>query len=250
MYNKRYRNILLRKMNPEDRLLLEQHMEKIKLPFWLTLEFRGQPIEFAYFLETGIATIVAELPRGRDVEVGLIGFEGMTGVAAVLGDDCAAHECFMQMPGEGFRVPVAALTSAAARSPQLRLLLLRYAQTLYVQATYGALANVRTRFEERLARLLLRCHDRVAGGTIPFTHEVLAVMLGVQRPRVTVGLHVLEGEGLIRGGRGEIAIRDRESLIKRTNGSYGVPEAEYKRLIGTMTCPLGKTPFHFEPTGG
>lgn len=173
----------------------------------------------------------------------------MTGVAAVLGDDRAAHECFMQMPGKGFRMPVAALTSAASRSTRLHRLLLRYARTLYVQATCCALSNVRLRLEERLARLLLRCHDRILGDRIRLTHEVLAVMLGVQRPRVTLGLHVLEGEGLIRANRGEIVIRDRESLIKRTKGGYGAPAAEYKRLIGSGIRRHAKTAFHIEPTG-
>lgn len=233
MYRTTYKNSLLRKMNPYDLRFLEDKMDRIRLPARMDLEHRGQPIEFVYFLEAGIATIVARLRRGRDVEVGLIGFEGMTGTAAVLGDDCAAHECFMQMAGEGIRVPVATLTSAAERSSQLRSLLLRYAQSLYVQATYCALSNVRCKFEERLAQLLLRCHDRVIGDTLPLTHDVLAVMLGVRRPGVTLGLHVLEGEGLIRASRGEITIRNRQGLIKRTNGSYGVPVAEYKRLIGT-----------------
>ena len=247
MYPRTYSNILLRKMSPDERRLLEDHMERVRLPFRMHMEHRGQPIEFVYFPEAGIATIVARMPRGRDVEVGLIGFEGMTGTAAVLGDYCAAHECFIQMAGEGYRVPVAALTSAISRSPQLHNLLLRYVQSLYVQATYCALSNVRSRFEERLASLLLRCRDRVAGDTLPLTHEVLAVMLGVRRPGVTLGLHVLEGEGLIRASRGEIIIRDRERLIKRTKGSYGVPVAEYKRLIGTDTSPAGKTMFYLEP---
>lgn len=233
MYKRVYRNVLIRKLQSDDIKFIEGHMERIKLPFRMDLEHRGQPIDFIYFLESGIATIVARMGRGRDVEVGLIGYEGMTGTAAVLGDDCAAHECFMQMAGEGFRIPVAVLNSAISRSPQLHNLFLRYAQSLYVQATYCALSNVRSKFEERLARLLLRCHDRVRGDTLPLTHDVLAVMLGARRPGVTLGLHVLEGEGLIRASRGEITIRNRQGLIKRTNGSYGVPVAEYKRLIGT-----------------
>jgi CRP-like cAMP-binding protein len=247
MYRGVYNNILLRKMSQNELRLLEGHMERVKLPFRMNLEHRGRPIEFIYFLEAGIATLVARMPKGRDVEVGLIGYEGMTGAAAVLGDECAAHECFMQMAGEGLRVPIAALTLAASRSTQLRSLLLRYAQSLYIQATYCALSNVRSKFEERLARMLLRCHDRVKGDTLLLTHEVLAVMLGVRRPGVTLGLHILEGESLIRASRGEIIIRNREGLIKRTNGSYGVPVAEYRRLIGTDTCPYGNTTFYMEP---
>ncbi|MBS3651739.1 Crp/Fnr family transcriptional regulator [Pseudaminobacter sp. 19-2017] len=248
MYRSTYNNVLLRIMKTDERLLLEHYMERISLPLRMPLECRGQPIEFVYFPESGIATIVARIARGRDVEVGLIGFEGMTGAAAVFGDDCAAHECFMQMAGEGVRVPVAALRREVSRSPQLHNLFLRYAQSLYVQATYCALCNVRSKFEERLAQLLLRCHDRVPGGTLPLTHQALAVMLGVRRPVVTLGLHVLEGEGLIRANRGEIVIRDRERLIKRTRGGYDVPAREYRRLIGIDACPQGNTMFFIGPS--
>ena len=247
MYENTYQNILLRKMNAEEISLLEGHMERVSLPIRMPLEYRGQPIEFVYLPEFGVAAIVARMVRGRSAEVGLIGFEGMTGTAAVLGDDCAPHECFMQIAGEGFRVPAAALRKAVSRNPQLHNLFLRYAQSLYIQATYCALSNVRSKFEERLARLLLRCHDRVSGGTLPLTHEIMAVMLGVGRPIVTLGLHVLEGEGLIRANRGEIIIRDRERLIKRTT-VYGVPTHEYRRLIGTNAFPHGSAMSFIEPS--
>mgnify|MGYP001099954611 CR=1 FL=1 len=248
MYSRNYKNIILRNIDHGDLHFFEENMEAIKLPMWFTLTPRGKPIEYAYFIETGIAAIVASMGRGRDVEVGLIGFEGMTGAAAVLGNDCAPHECVMLMAGEGVRVPIATLALAVSRSPRLRLLLLRYTQTLYVQATCCALSNVRSRLEERLARLLLRCHDRVVGNTIPITHEVLAVMLGIQRPRVTLGLHILEGEGLIRANRGAIIVRHRDSLIRRARGSYGVPVAEYDRLIGVVPRRPRKTSYGFVPS--
>lgn len=244
MYGRRLKNVLLRKMSPDDFRFFENHMERIELPFWLGLEARGQPIDSVYFIETGIAAIIADMRGGCDTEVGLIGFEGMTGTATVSGSNYALHKCLMQIPGEGFRVPIAALMSAASQSPQLRQLLLRYMQTLYVQATASAVSNVRSRLEERLARLLLRCHDRVATDAIPITHKVLAIMLGVRRPRVTHGLHLLENEGLIRLNRGEIIIHHRDRLIVRANGSYGACVAEYNRLIGMTTKSHRKTLCH------
>ena len=77
------------------------------------------------------------------------------------------------------------------------------------------------------------CDDRVCGGRLTITHEFLAIMLGVRRPGVTVALQLLEGHGLIRATRGQIAIRDREGLMMLANGSYGEAEAEYERLIGS-----------------
>jgi hypothetical protein len=72
----------------------------------------------------------------------------------------------------------------------------------------------------------------VPGERLTITHEFLAIMLGVRRPGVTVGLQLLEGRSLIRARRGEIVIRDRDGLIELANGSYGEAEAEYARLIG------------------
>jgi hypothetical protein len=78
------------------------------------------------------------------------------------------------------------------------------------------------------------CDDRVAGNRLVITHEYLSVMLGVRRPGVTVALQMIEGRGLIQSRRGEVVIRDRKGLIDLANGSYGEPEAEYKRLVGEI----------------
>jgi hypothetical protein len=94
-----------------------------------------------------------------------------------------------------------------------------------------ALSNVAAVLPQRLARWLLMCQDRVNSKHIPITHEFLSVMLGVQRPGVTIALNELEGRGFIKGERGTVSILDRPSLIKLTNGAYGMAEAEYERLF-------------------
>ena len=84
---------------------------------------------------------------------------------------------------------------------------------------------------QRLARWLLMCHDRVNGDELPLTHEFLSIMLAVRRAGVTEAIHVLEGAGIIRARRAFITILDRERLEETAGESYGVPEAEYERLI-------------------
>ena len=86
--------------------------------------------------------------------------------------------------------------------------------------------------DERLARWLLMCHDRIDGDEIRMTHEFLSIMPGVRRAGVTVGTHILEGRGLIRATRGCIHILDRAGLEGAANGFYGAPEAEYARVVG------------------
>jgi CRP-like cAMP-binding protein len=113
----------------------------------------------------------------------------------------------------------------------IRDVLLAYVQIYLIRTSQTALANVAAVLPQRLARWLLMCQDRSDSKHIPITHEFLSVMLGVQRPGVTIALNELEGRGFIKGERGTVSILDRPSLIKLTNGAYGMAEAEYERLF-------------------
>ncbi len=109
---------------------------------------------------------------------------------------------------------------------------MHYAQAFLIQTVQTALANGTAKIEERLSRWILMSHDRVGHNDLPLTHEFLSIMLAVRRPGVTDALHQLEGRGLIRATRGQITVVDRAGLIRVAEGSYGVPEAEYQRLLG------------------
>ena len=237
MYNQpkiTYKNALLQRLSPNDLALLVPQLEPVALPLRTSLETAKSVIEYVYFLEDGIASVVARIPKGRDTEVGLIGMEGMTGALVVLGGDRAAHDTYMQLAGSGFRMPASALAVALAESNTLKALLLLYVQTLFIQTSYTALVNARSKLDERLARWLLMCQDRVRDDRFTITHEFMAVMLGVRRPGVTVAIQELEGMGLIRALRGEIVIRDRYGLFQIADGTYSEPEKEYERLIGNV----------------
>ncbi|WP_183843108.1 Crp/Fnr family transcriptional regulator [Rhizobium etli] len=226
-----FRNDLLQAMGPQERELLLPHLEPIALEVPLILEMENSSVHDVYILESGLASIVASFPGGRDIEVGIVGREGMTGAAVILGGDQAANRTFMQVSGHGFKLPAAVLSQAMEESRALRGLLFAYVQTLLAQTTSTVLANGHAKLEERLARWLM-VHDRTDGATIWLTHEFLAVMLGVRRAGVTVALHLLEGKGLIRSTRRQIAILNRQGLIEEAHGSYGAAEEEYRRLIG------------------
>ncbi|ESY71983.1 Crp/Fnr family transcriptional regulator [Mesorhizobium sp. M1050] len=230
--NQQYRNELLRRMSADDLALLQPHMQRCDLPLRKMLATPNVPIEAVYFIEQGIGSVVARTTSGQEAEVGFIGFEGMTGTSLVMGDDRSAHACFVQLEGEAIRIEAGPFNAALTASATLRMFLLRFVNTLQTQTGCTALVNARLKLEERLARWLLMCDDRVRGEHLVITHEFLAIMLGVRRPGVTVALQLLEGRALIRARRGEIIIRDRAGLIELANGSYGDPEAEYVRLIG------------------
>jgi CRP-like cAMP-binding protein len=226
-------NRLLQSLSPEDFGLLEPHLETVDLPLRQRLELPNKRINHVYFIENGFASVVANGAGEKSIEVGLIGQEGMTGLAVVMATDRTPHETFMQFAGSGQRIGVADFNRAMEQSAGLRLSVLHYAHTFLVQATYTAAANGRGKIEERLARWLLMAQDRVGATEMTLTHEFLAMMLGVRRPGVTVALNMLESRGLIQVSRGRITIVDRDGLTENANGCYGAPEAEFERLFGT-----------------
>jgi CRP-like cAMP-binding protein len=226
-----FRNRLLAALTTQDVELLRPLLEEVPLHLRQVLEAPGKPIPYAYFLLTGLASVIAHTRHDRQIEVGMVGFEGMTGLALVLGDDRSSNETLIQAPGTALRISTADLRRAQEASPVLRGMLARYVNAFISQASQTALANGRAKLEERLARWILMSHDRFTGSEVTITHEFLSIMLGVRRPGVTIGLHYLEGKGLIRSTRGLITVLDRDGLNEQANGSYGIPEAEYERLF-------------------
>ena len=161
----------------------------------------------------------------------MIGREGMTGLAVVLGADQSPNDTYIQNAGQGLRMPADKLAGAMQKSESLRYSLLLYAHAFFIQATQTAKANGRGKIEERLARWLLMAHDRLEKDDLVITHEFLSIMLGVRRPGVTVALSLLERIALVSTNRGVISILDRKGLKRAANGAYGVSEAEYERVL-------------------
>jgi CRP-like cAMP-binding protein len=227
-----FRNRLLGAMSRADRGLIEPHLEPISLALRQPIEEPDTPVTHAYFVEEGIISVVAIGPKQTQIEVGLVGPEGMTGLPILMGDHRSPNATFVQAVGHAYRISAVALRKAMGSSRTLQPLLLRFAQTFMVQASQTAVANGRSNLDERLARWILMAQDRLERDRLPLTHQFLALMLGVRRAGVTDTLNLLEGEGLIRAQRGEITVLSRTGLEQRANHSYGVPEAEYRRLIG------------------
>jgi CRP-like cAMP-binding protein len=226
------RNRLLQAMSEDDFARLEPHLEPVSLSVKDRLVEPNQPIEHVHFLEEGLASVVAISPDNERLEVGHIGREGMTGEPVILTVDQTPHQTFIQVAGSGLRMRAEALSGAMEASPSLKSLLLRWVQVLMIQTAQSALANGRYTIQERLARWMLMCHDRLDGDDLPLTHEFLSLMLGVRRSGVTEALHVLEGVKIVRTSRGRIHVLDREKLEEIAGDCYGLPEAEYSKLIG------------------
>ena len=223
---------MLESLSTDDFDLLEPHLESVTLGLRKSLERPNRRIETVYFPEGGFASVVAVQSNGKEVEVGLIGREGMTGLPIVFGNHRSPHATYIQAPGTGKCIPATELRKATQTSPSLRDSLLKFVQAFGVQTTHTAVSNAQSRLDVRLARWLLMAHDRLGDDPLPLTHEFLSLMLGVRRPGVTETLHTLREQGLISYGRGVITVEDRKGMERKAGTAYGTPEAEYRRLIG------------------
>ena len=226
------RNRLLRALSRDDQGLLEPHLQRATLPARQRLEVADATIKKVYFIESGLASIVAASGHARmhQAEIALIGRDGMTGVAVLHGSRRAACDIVMQIAGDGWSINADIFRQLLTESATLAAPLQLYAHVLGLQGTHTALANCCGTIEERLARWLLMAADRLEA-ELDLTHEILGRMLGVPRPGITIAMKTLKARGGISTRRGRIAVCDRRRLEDSANGFYGRPEVEFKRLL-------------------
>ncbi len=156
----------------------------------------------------------------------------MTGLPVVFGNHRSPHATYIQAAGAGMCMPSTELRKAFQTSPSLRDSMLKFVQAFGVQTSHTAICNAQSKLDVRLARWLLMAHDRIGEDVLALTHEFLALMLAVRRPGVTEALQALRDQNLISYGRGLIKVEDRKGMERKAGAAYGVPEAEYRRLIG------------------
>lgn len=227
------RNRLLQMLPPDALARIRPDLERIRLASGEKVRRAFDPMTDALFPESGLLSFFAGNGSRDQTEIALLGREGMAGLCALLGPTSGPFDLVSQRPGEAHRMPLARLKAACEGCSCLRHVLMRYAYALTVQIAETGRANARQTVETRLARWLLMAHDRIDGDEIELTHETLSLILGVRRPGITVALHMLEGEHMIRARRGVVEILDRSKLRQATNGAYGLPEQEYERVLGT-----------------
>lgn len=220
-------------------------VEFVKLRAGEVIVERGVAFPHVYFPLDAVLSMLTVVNDGRAVEFATVGREGMSGSNETLTGAGTPMRVISQVPGASVRIPAAALSRLAQESvPALRLLL-RYNQSLLVQAAQVAACNRLHPVEERCARWLLMTHDRVGRDEFLLTQEFLSQMLGVRRARVNVAAGILQRAGLIRYSRGRIRLTDRGGLEAASCECYGVLRTEYDRLApasGGSSAGAGRYP--------
>lgn len=195
------------------------------------LQSTNRRVEHVYFVETGVLSVLAVGADRRQVEVALIGREGMTGCNLIYGIDKSPCDIVVQVAGQGFAIAAEDFRKLMATAAGFASCVNRFAHGLSIQILHGGLASAHGKIDERLARWLLMVHDRIDGDEMSITHETMALMLGVRRAGVTISIQQLEAVGAIRAARGLVCILDRPKLEACSKGLYGQPELELARLF-------------------
>ena len=223
-----YRNRVLAALPKGEILRLQPHLSPVTLKREQTLLDGTAP--YAYFLEAGIASVVVTTQNGNTVEVGIIGIDGVVGIPILLGAQGTPGRTFIQIAGSGYRVRAAILKDEFERSGELQRHLFRYMQGFLVQSAQTAACNRLHNIEERLARWLLACRDRMETDQLNLTQDFLGQMLGAPRTTVTLAAGLLHRAGLIDYSRGVVIVRDREKLEMTACECYRVVRDEFQRL--------------------
>ncbi len=214
-----FNKILLGLPSKECANVLEK-MEFVDTPRDTVLHEAEEAIKFAHFPNAGLASVLNVMSDGKSVEVGLIGTEGFVGTPLVAGYRSSPARVIMQIGGSAFRIRAKDLLLSMQDCPQLAQAMHRFVQELGLQAQQVAACNRLHEVEERLARWLLMCQDRIGGNIVPLTQEFLAHMLATRRASVTVAAGILQKAGLITYSRGVVKIQSRARLEEASCECY------------------------------
>ncbi len=219
---KAVRNIILLSVPDSEFNMVRPELEPVDLPRHLILHEPGEKIQYAYFLNDGMTSLVVITNDGRSVEVGIVGREGVVGAPLAVGLHRGTFRAIMQIPGQGVRLRSEVLEDALGAAPNLRQELGRYTLLHGLQVGQIAACNRLHEIDQRLARWLLMCQDRVDSESLPLTHEFLAQMLGSGRPAVSLAAAMLEELGAVEQMRGAIKVVNRKQLESAACECYRV----------------------------
>jgi CRP-like cAMP-binding protein len=224
--NNRFIDIL----SPESRRQLLLESADVHLPIRTSLYKPEQVPQYAYFMTSGVASVVAETIDGDTAEVGLIGHEGFTGSFHLLGPAIVSTNCFTQIAGTGIKVPFARMRHLFRSVPEIHDRTLEFVQQQSLVLAQIAGCHRLHEAEERLARWLLMGQDRTQSDVLNLTQEFLGMMLGARRTTVTMVAGAMQRSGLIEYRRGVVTIVNRDNLEAAACDCYTVVKALYDDL--------------------
>jgi CRP-like cAMP-binding protein len=229
----RSRNVILAQLPEEEYAALAKFLVPVDFPLGKQLSEPNLPVEYVYFLNSGLISTDAITESGESVEVGVIGREGFAGLPALLDQPQMSHSVLIQGIGDGMRIRSSIVRDEFLKGGMLQRIVHAFTYLQLVQVTQSVLCNRMHEVDARLARWLLTSADRMESESLNLTQEFLAQMLGVQRSTVTVAAGEMQRAGMIGYSRGKINIVNRPALIRLACECYGIVSSSYQRILKT-----------------
>lgn len=211
---------------------LRPHLVPVKLPLGKVLYESGDKLDYVYFPTTAIVSLLYIMENGSTAEIGVVGNDGILGIALFMGGDTTPNRAVIQSAGDAYKMKARDLMDEFSLGGKFHNLLLRYTQALITQISQTAVCNRLHTVEQQLCRWLLLSHDRLDSDKLVMTHDLISNMLGVRREGVTLAARKLSEQGLIKNVRGTMTILDRPGLERACCECYKVVNDEYNRLLG------------------
>jgi CRP-like cAMP-binding protein len=226
------KNRLLTALPKEEYERLLPHFELVSLELKQTLYTPNEPIEYIYFPNNGVISLLTIMENGEAIEVATVGNEGMVGLPIFLGASTIPGEAFSQIPGTAMRMKASVFKREVTSGSIIHGVLQRYTQTLFNLIAQSAACNRLHSIEERFCRWILMTQDRVGANEFPMTHEFLGQMLGVRRASVSVVAAVLQKAGIINYNRGKMRVIDRPQMENISCECYKIIKNDFELLLG------------------
>ena len=213
-----------------DRLL--PNLQLITLPLGQVLYESGEKMDYIYFPTTAIISLLYIMENGASAEIGVVGNDGMVGIAIFMGGDTTPNRAVVQSAGKTFKMKAELMKDEFTRGGRFHYLCLRYTQALITQISQTAVCNRLHSVDQQLCRWLLLSHDRLPSDRIIMTQDLISNMLGVRREGITHAAKKLQEAGYISYVRGDMTILNRKGLEGGACECYQVVRTEYDRLLG------------------
>lgn len=226
------KNFLLDSLPKVELERLISHLEPVDLPLGKVLYESGDKLDYAYFPTTSIVSLLYIMENGATAEIGVVGNDGILGIALFMGGNTTPNRAVIQSSGKALKISAKNLMAEFSLGGKFQNVLLRYTQALITQISQTAVCNRLHSVEEQLCRWLLLSHDRLDSDKLVMTHDLISNMLGVRREGVTLAAQKLVARKLIKSVRGTMTVLDRPGLEQAVCECYEVVNTEYNRLLG------------------
>ena len=227
-----FKNFLLKSLPKDEFERVVKKLEPVNLPLGKVLYESGDKLNYVYFPTTAIISLLYVMENGGTAEIGVVGNDGVLGIALFMGGDTTPNRAVIQSAGAAFKMSAKDLMAEFSLGGKFHNLLLRYTQALITQISQTAVCNRLHSVEQQLCRWLLLSHDRLDSDKLVMTHDLISNMLGVRREGVTLAAQKLVARKLIKSVRGTMTVLDRQGLESAVCECYEVVNTEYNRLLG------------------